>query len=436
MASDGGVGSQAWAHVERALEHYGDGLVEAATAELEQAVRLRPADRRLGRMLDWLRRPLEETAEIVVEPLHTGDTLDDAALLAVQSALGGKPREPTKDELELEMRREATKLGGARQMAALADAFDEHARPQVTPAPPLAPMQPIASEPSVPPEAEIAAPPEVEIFAEPTRHPISLDALKARAPRRTSDRMAPHDEFRATPSKVTRPPGTLLGLPGASMLQALIDDPQPTTPLRRGTGQAETSPSQPAAAPPTPPPPVEREAPEREFEAQRSPPRGTQMLYKITPEDITTTRARPDLTAAVAESPRRTPSDKRTNPYLRTSAGEVDQAFVDLQMAVEANAALEGFELAERAIEMAGSGGVTETQRQLLIAAYELALGPLEQVVHHGQTPAALDPRTAFLLSRIDGTMSVDELLEISGMPRLEALRLLAQLLRQGVVEF
>ena len=32
--------------------------------------------------------------------------------------------------------------------------------------------------------------------------------------------------------------------------------------------------------------------------------------------------------------------------------------------------------------------------------------------------------------------MSVDELLEISGMPRFEALRLLAQLVRQGVVEF
>ena len=46
----------------------------------------------------------------------------------------------------------------------------------------------------------------------------------------------------------------------------------------------------------------------------------------------------------------------------------------------------------------------------------------------------ALDHRAGFLLSRIDGASSIDELLDVSGMPRLETLRLLCELVDQGVV--
>ena len=45
-----------------------------------------------------------------------------------------------------------------------------------------------------------------------------------------------------------------------------------------------------------------------------------------------------------------------------------------------------------------------------------------------------LEPRSAFLLSRIDGAMTVEDVLDVSGMPRLEALRVMALLVRRGAV--
>jgi hypothetical protein len=45
-----------------------------------------------------------------------------------------------------------------------------------------------------------------------------------------------------------------------------------------------------------------------------------------------------------------------------------------------------------------------------------------------------LEPRAAFLLSRIDGMLTYDELLDVSGMGRLEACRHLAHLTKRGLV--
>lgn len=47
----------------------------------------------------------------------------------------------------------------------------------------------------------------------------------------------------------------------------------------------------------------------------------------------------------------------------------------------------------------------------------------------------SLDHRAGFLLSLIDGTSSVDDLLDLCGMPRLEALRLICSLVDQRVIE-
>lgn len=46
----------------------------------------------------------------------------------------------------------------------------------------------------------------------------------------------------------------------------------------------------------------------------------------------------------------------------------------------------------------------------------------------------ALGARAAFLLSRIDGNLTFDEILDVSGMPRLEAYRYLCQLLMRGIL--
>ncbi len=47
---------------------------------------------------------------------------------------------------------------------------------------------------------------------------------------------------------------------------------------------------------------------------------------------------------------------------------------------------------------------------------------------------APINPRAAFLLSRIDGTLTLDEILDVSGMPRLEAYRYLCQLFLRGIL--
>jgi hypothetical protein len=52
----------------------------------------------------------------------------------------------------------------------------------------------------------------------------------------------------------------------------------------------------------------------------------------------------------------------------------------------------------------------------------------------HELGSAPISPRAAFLLSRIDGTLSLDEILDVCGMPRLEAFRYLCQLFLRGIL--
>lgn len=46
-----------------------------------------------------------------------------------------------------------------------------------------------------------------------------------------------------------------------------------------------------------------------------------------------------------------------------------------------------------------------------------------------------LDPTTGFVLSRIDGSLSFEDILDISGLPRFETCRILNQLLADGIIE-
>jgi hypothetical protein len=57
-----------------------------------------------------------------------------------------------------------------------------------------------------------------------------------------------------------------------------------------------------------------------------------------------------------------------------------------------------------------------------------LAISPIEFHEH------AIDSRAAFLLSRIDGVLTIEDILDVSGMPRLEAYRYLCGMLRQGIL--
>lgn len=52
----------------------------------------------------------------------------------------------------------------------------------------------------------------------------------------------------------------------------------------------------------------------------------------------------------------------------------------------------------------------------------------------HELASSPISPRAAFLLSRVDGSLSLDEILDVSGMPRLEAYRYLCQLILRGIL--
>jgi hypothetical protein len=74
-----------------------------------------------------------------------------------------------------------------------------------------------------------------------------------------------------------------------------------------------------------------------------------------------------------------------------------------------------------------------------LLKLYEARLGDLQQTpTTKVQTSELvwlnLDHRAGFLLSLVDGTVSYDELFALSGMPKLETARLVAQLVRDGII--
>jgi len=77
--------------------------------------------------------------------------------------------------------------------------------------------------------------------------------------------------------------------------------------------------------------------------------------------------------------------------------------------------------------------------RDVLTQMYSARLGSLDRVVVVA-VPSdqirwlTLDHRAGFLLSLIDGGITVDQILDISGMPRLDALRIMYQLLDQRVI--
>jgi hypothetical protein len=77
--------------------------------------------------------------------------------------------------------------------------------------------------------------------------------------------------------------------------------------------------------------------------------------------------------------------------------------------------------------------------RQRLVQLYSSKIGRLDRVVVQALGDSqlrwlGLDHRSGFLLSRVDGISTLEELLDICGMPRLEALKTLADLLDRGAI--
>ncbi|WP_236519888.1 hypothetical protein [Sandaracinus amylolyticus] len=89
-----------------------------------------------------------------------------------------------------------------------------------------------------------------------------------------------------------------------------------------------------------------------------------------------------------------------------------------------------------------------ESSRERLLALYTARLGsvsgvasaevgsrvPRVTVPEHEIRWLGLDHRQGFLLSRLDGSVTVDDLVDVSGMSRLEVLRTLVELVESGAV--
>ncbi|HEX4352425.1 MAG TPA: hypothetical protein VHZ95_05915, partial [Polyangiales bacterium] len=77
--------------------------------------------------------------------------------------------------------------------------------------------------------------------------------------------------------------------------------------------------------------------------------------------------------------------------------------------------------------------------RQRLVQLYSSKIGRLDRTVVQALGDSqlrwlGLDHRSGFLLSRVDGISTLEELLDICGMPRLEALKTIADLLDRGAI--
>jgi hypothetical protein len=82
-----------------------------------------------------------------------------------------------------------------------------------------------------------------------------------------------------------------------------------------------------------------------------------------------------------------------------------------------------------------------EACQRVLVEMYTAKLGPLERVpivvVPRTQMRwLSIDHRAGFILSLIDGASSVDMILDVSGMPKLDALRILHELVQRKIVAF
>jgi hypothetical protein len=82
----------------------------------------------------------------------------------------------------------------------------------------------------------------------------------------------------------------------------------------------------------------------------------------------------------------------------------------------------------------------SEKCRVLVERVYLVSLGSSERIPRLMVDPKelrtkALDPRAGFLLSQVDGRTSIEMLLDLGTMPRLETLRLLYELTIDGVIE-
>jgi serine/threonine protein kinase len=142
-----------------------------------------------------------------------------------------------------------------------------------------------------------------------------------------------------------------------------------------------------------------------------------------------------------AKTPANASAPTLANPFSPNDLSRaLDQArqahgMGDVELAVNnAETAL----LVADALNTAESIARVESSRTLINAIYESRLGPLSQrmvvLSPNSNKKLRVSPEQAFLLSRVDGGVTLDEAIDLSPLPRQKTLRLLVSMIRQGLI--
>ncbi len=158
---------------------------------------------------------------------------------------------------------------------------------------------------------------------------------------------------------------------------------------------------------------------------------------EVAPTDLIDTTSQLIMQAVDRDAPPDELHDDRTRRRIQgllerasqwVSTGEPDKAVtaIDLALAEDATSPL-----AQKLIHR---------NQNAIMGIFQTYLGDLQRQPTlarplHELATAPISPRAAFLLSRIDGMLSLDEILDVSGMPRLEAYRYLCQLFLRGILK-
>lgn len=239
--------------------------------------------------------------------------------------------------------------------------------------------------------------------------PLPPRAQATPEPRRSESPSRPIARIRVTPS------------PGPSPVRSLT--PAPTSsrkPWRSPTPPPGSDRLTPALTPPPSSPPSVRSAAGLRLGGGSTP------AVQV-PSPWAETRA-----AEPARSPMRAPPVASPDPIermqKRVEAGDYGGA---MMIAEDILANDPGNVLARRCVESC---------REMVAQKYLSRLGSKSHVLHVSVPPEelrwlSLDHRAGFLLSFVDGAMSIEEVLDVAGMAELDALRILHELREQGVID-
>jgi hypothetical protein len=303
-------------------------------------------------------------------------------------------------------------------------------------------------EPSSPPESE-----DGDVFDRDTAVPAEpLDALAAQLDSGVVPSKAP---VRVTPREVPRPP---TNRPGADLADSPDDFPDlelaPITdapPRRKVSRPSEPDNGDRSARTRTTPEPVVERSIERldARQSSRAPgegpaPSGELDLDLAIDAALDSGASALELVEQYADPPSSLPEEALHASGPAHAEGSPERASAnDMQDRYAVGDFTGALVVAESILEGDPDNDTAQRYakscREVLTQMYAARLGPLDQILTVAVPPdqitwLSLDHRAGFLLSLVDGVSTVEEILDISGMTRLDALRILYTLVQQNVV--